>query len=120
MVTIRRASITFNGGPEDGMTLMVGHGPTFLGRRPHNDVVIDDPAVSRVHAWIDDTPLGYVVRDLGSTNGTYVNGNDIGDRPHLLRSGDTITLADSGVELAFDHQPVSTVVLRPEPAATIA
>ena len=120
MVTIRRANITFHGGPEDGMTLLVGHEPIALGRRPYNDVVIDHPTVSRVHARIQETPLGYVLRDLGSANGTYVNGKDVGVTPHLLRSGDSVTLADSRVALNFDHQPISTVVLRPELVATPA
>ncbi len=63
---------------------------TTIGRRSHNDVVIDNLAVSGEHAVMiangDDTYL----EDLGSTNGTTVNGQPI--KKHLLQSGDTVEI----------------------------
>ena len=46
---------------------------TTLGRRPYNDIVIDNLAVSGEHAAIHMMPDGVEIEDLGSTNGTYVN-----------------------------------------------
>jgi pSer/pThr/pTyr-binding forkhead associated (FHA) protein len=48
-----------------------------IGRAPSNDVVIDDPTVSAQHASLTKSPSGYRLRDLGSTNGTQINGVSI-------------------------------------------
>ena len=52
---------------------------TILGRGSGCDIVIDDPGISRKHLEIDVTPNGVIARDLGSTNGTYVEGHQV---PH--------------------------------------
>jgi pSer/pThr/pTyr-binding forkhead associated (FHA) protein len=51
----------------------------IIGRAPSNDVVIDDPTVSAQHALLTKSPSGYRVRDVGSTNGTQINGVSITD-----------------------------------------
>lgn len=67
---------------------------TILGRAAESDVVIDDPYVSARHAEVTRTGAGYKLRDLGSTNGTYVNGRRIwGER--VLRPGDRVRLGDT-------------------------
>ena len=50
-----------------------------IGRAPSNDIVIDDPTVSAEHASLTKSPSGYRLRDLGSTNGTHINGVSITD-----------------------------------------
>jgi pSer/pThr/pTyr-binding forkhead associated (FHA) protein len=50
-----------------------------IGRAPSNDVVIDDPAVSAQHAALTKSASGYRLKDLGSTNGTQINGVSITD-----------------------------------------
>lgn len=62
-----------------------------LGRRVDNTVVLDDPSVSRVHAQMRAIDGHYVLFDLGSTGGTYVNGQRV-DRI-VLYPGDVISLA---------------------------
>lgn len=47
---------------------------TTIGRRPLNDIVLDHRSVSAEHAVLRQTPEGWVIEDLRSTNGTYVNG----------------------------------------------
>ena len=118
MVTVRRASLTVHGGARDGMTILLGGRPIILGRRPDSDLVIDDATVSRRHALIMETPSGFVLRDLSSANGTYVNDGNVGAVDHLLRSGVTIRLARSKVALVFRQEAVSTVVLRSDPTAS--
>ncbi len=52
----------------------LGAGRVTIGRHPHNDIVLDDPAVSGRHAAITCDGAGATLEDLGSSNGTFVNG----------------------------------------------
>ncbi len=62
----------------------------LVGRVPPATVVIEDDSVSRKHAEIEKTPRGVVLRDLGSANGTLVNGEPVDKAPVTLQSGDVI------------------------------
>ncbi len=68
----------------------LGDAPFKIGRMPENDLAVADPNVSRRHAEIRAVGPNFVVVDLGSTNGTRVNGTTVSQ--HTLRSGDTITV----------------------------
>jgi hypothetical protein len=69
-----------------------------IGRDNANDLIIDHPLASRRHARLERDENGYFVRDLDSTNGTYVNGDRVeGARP--LHNQDLIWVAD--VEIVF-------------------
>ena len=70
---------------------------TRVGRAEENDLVLADPRASRFHAEIERTPAGYIVRDLGSTNGTMVQGRRVRER--LLRDGDALNMG--GTALRF-------------------
>lgn len=74
-----------------------------LGRRLDNDIILDDPRVSRQHAQLRYRYGHYVLYDLGSSGGTRVNGVPV--QECLLQSGDVISLA--GVELIYieDEEP---------------
>jgi hypothetical protein len=50
---------------------------TLIGRHPGSDVVLDDSFVSGEHAELEADEAGWVLRDLGSTNGTFVNGEEV-------------------------------------------
>src|SRR5262249_50412884 len=63
-----------------------------LGKAPHNQLVVSDPTVSNAHAVILSTSGDYSIVDLGSRNGTYVNGEKLGGEPRTLKHGDTIKL----------------------------
>jgi hypothetical protein len=63
---------------------------TFIGRTPENQIRLNKPAVSRRHAQIAQSEGGYVLRDLNSENGTYVNGEKVKDRP--LADGDRVQI----------------------------
>jgi hypothetical protein len=73
-----------------GERRMLGDVPFRFGRMPENDLVISDPNVSRQHAEIRPIGPNFVIVDLGSTNGTKVNGATVSQ--HTLRSGDTISI----------------------------
>ncbi|HNZ90776.1 MAG TPA: FHA domain-containing protein [Acidovorax sp.] len=64
---------------------------TTLGRRPYNDIVIDNPAVSGEHAVLHLSGNAVEIEDLGSTNGTYVNTKAI--QRQTLHDGDVIEVA---------------------------
>lgn len=61
-------------GPDAGLDSSFGLPTVRIGAAPDNDVVLSDRAVSRRHAEIHMTPNGLLLRDLGSTNGTFING----------------------------------------------
>lgn len=91
--------------PADGQpTLVLSDGRAFrmlkasltIGRLPECDLVLDDAGASRQHARISRTESGFVVTDLGSTNGTLVNGRSI--QEHVLEDGDTITIGETDLQ----------------------
>ena len=63
---------------------------TTLGRRPYNDIVIDNLAVSGEHAVIQIAEGEAILEDLNSTNGTYINGKAIKKQP--LQNNDSIEI----------------------------
>ena len=63
---------------------------TTLGRRPYNDIVIDNLAVSGEHAVLQMSGAEVYLEDLNSTNGTYVNGKAV--KKQLLQNNDTIEI----------------------------
>lgn len=63
---------------------------TTLGRRPYNDIVIDNLAVSGEHAVLQMTGNEVYLEDLNSTNGTYVNGKAV--KKQLLQNNDTVEI----------------------------
>jgi pSer/pThr/pTyr-binding forkhead associated (FHA) protein len=81
-----------------------------MGRAALNDLVLDQPGVSRQHAGIRGDSEGYWIADLGSRNGTFVNGERLKSEPRLLRNFDRI-------ELGGTNTPVSWVFM--ESQATI-
>ncbi len=72
-----------------------------VGRLSDNNIVVDDRLVSRRHAVISPVGEGHTLRDLGSRNGTWVNGRKIGEEPISLHPGDQIALGRYGVVLAY-------------------
>ena len=74
---------------------------TRIGRDPGNDLVLnDDGFASRYHAWITYESGDFWVEDLGSTNGTVLNGQPLSERK-VLSAGDKIKIGDS--EITFLH-----------------
>jgi hypothetical protein len=67
------ASLVVRTGQQAGQAFALSDALTRLGRHPDSEIMLDDITVSRRHAEVERTPDGYVVRDSGSLNGTYVN-----------------------------------------------
>jgi len=93
---------------------------TTIGRKPHNDIQIDNLAVSGEHAVIVTILNDSFLEDLGSTNGTVVNGNAI--KKHFLQNNDVIELGKYKLKFVGEAAPAAgaekadfekTMVLRP-------
>jgi pSer/pThr/pTyr-binding forkhead associated (FHA) protein len=79
---------------------------TTLGRRPYKDIVVDDLSVSGEHAALDRAEGGVTLEDVGSTNGTYVNGLAI--KRQALAHGDIIHIGKYKIQyLAHDEPPAA-------------
>lgn len=99
-------------GPNPGKIYPIMRSEITIGRDPNSDILINDAEISRRHAVIKLVPEGYTIEDLGSTNGTIINGQRI-IGPHLLRAGEMINL---GENIALIFEPQQTF----DPDATIA
>lgn len=91
---------------------------TSLGRRPYNDIVIDNLAVSGEHAFVHMSGSEVVLEDMNSTNGTYLNGKAI--KRQALQSGDTIEIGKYKIKFVGDAVADNfdkTMVVRARPAA---
>jgi hypothetical protein len=106
-------------GPNPGKSHELTKSEIYIGRDIHNDIVINDAEVSRKHARLVMQSGGYVLEDLGSTNGTFVNGQRLMG-PHVLRPNELIMLGEN-VSLVFEtsYDADATVIAapsQPEPA----
>jgi len=86
---------------------------TTLGRRPYNDIVIDNLAVSGEHAVLTSTGSDVFIEDLNSTNGTYINGKAV--KKQLLSNNDVVEVGKYRIKyLADDAEDYEkTMILRP-------
>jgi hypothetical protein len=90
---------------------------TTIGRRPYNDIVIDNLAVSGEHAAVQMTGNDVFLEDLSSTNGTYVNGKAI--KKQALGDGDSIEVGKYKIKFVNEGKTASfdkTVVFQPAQA----
>jgi pSer/pThr/pTyr-binding forkhead associated (FHA) protein len=90
---------------------------TTLGRRPYNDMVIDNLAVSGEHAVLQMVGNDVFIEDLNSTNGTYINGKAI--KKQLLAHNDTVEIGKYKIKYLTDDSAdyEKTVIMRPGSAA---
>jgi len=102
-------------GPNPGMSYPLEQEEILLGRDLGNDITIGDPEVSRRHARFFMQDDDIYVEDLGSTNGTFLNGERISS-PKQLRVGDVITLGEN-VVLVFEKPEVDldATMVSPQP-----
>lgn len=72
-----------------------------IGRDTDNDVVVDNKLASRHHALIQKIKDAYFIKDMGSTNGTFINGTTIpADKYVKLRPGDKITIGNMNLVIS--------------------
>ena len=86
---------------------------TTLGRRPYNDIVIDNLAVSGEHAVLQMVGNDVFIEDLNSTNGTYINGKAI--KKQLLADNDTVEIGKYKIKFLLNsgNDYEKTMILKP-------
>ncbi len=84
----------------DGRSFAIGDLPLIIGRSPDVEVVVNDSNVSRQHAEVWRTAQGVAIRDLESTNGTYVNGHRVSAVSLSPRDDVTVGKLHFRIELA--------------------
>ena len=87
-------------GPQPNQQYELNRDTVTIGRDITNDIVINDPEVSRHHARLVRTAAGYTLEDLRSTNGTFVNRQRI-STPHPLSNGDLVGMGET-VTLSYE------------------
>jgi hypothetical protein len=98
-------------GPTPGVTFPLEGDQLIIGRDSSNSVAINDAEISRKHSRLSFQGGKYVLEDLGSTNGTFVNGQRL-TGPVVLKPGDVVSL---GEQIVLMYDAINT-----DPGATIA
>lgn len=88
-----RATLKVISGAEQGRTFPLSMSTTVIGRGDQADVRIDDDAMSRRHTEVSYRNLEFRVRDLDSSNGTFLNGSEV--KEYALRNGDKIMAGET-------------------------
>ncbi|MCA9919236.1 MAG: FHA domain-containing protein [Anaerolineales bacterium] len=124
------ARLVIEQGPDPETMFTLGNAPQTIGRSANNGIVINDAEISRRHAQITPQAGSFVLEDLGSTNGTFVNGIRL-NQPTTLAHGDTVEFGDTvrlrfwaaGMPSEVVYAPaddVATPALPPEPVPAYA
>jgi len=79
----------------DKLEYLINKHDVEIGKAPHNHITLTDPTVSNTHAILTAREGGYTIVDLGSRNGTFVNGERLGSQAHTLRHGDKVQLGQT-------------------------
>jgi len=96
----RKVRLAVVNGRDAGKETMLQKALVSIGTLPENDLVLTDQTVSRSHAVVEEKSDGYVVRDLGSTNGTFLDGVRV--REAYIRPGSVLRLGQT--EISFSPQ----------------
>lgn len=107
--------LVMRSGPTVGKVFPLEKAELFVGRDLSNDVVINDPEISRRHARLFQQGNSFVLEDLGSTNGTFVNGQRIMG-PNILRPGDAVTFGER-MSMVFESSEYDQDATMVSPAA---
>ena len=102
--------LTMRSGPNPGTVYALDADQINIGRDSANEIAVNDAEVSRRHSRLSFQGGKYVLEDMGSTNGTFVNGQRL-TGPRVLKSGEVVSL---GEQIVFVYEAVE-----PAPGATV-
>jgi pSer/pThr/pTyr-binding forkhead associated (FHA) protein len=94
-----QAELMIESGPDTGHTYRLAATALRVGRSPDNDLILRDPATSGHHARLERRGSQFFIVDLGSTNGTLVNGEPVQEKE--LKGGDRITIGQNAVKFSL-------------------
>jgi dipeptidyl aminopeptidase/acylaminoacyl peptidase len=95
------AKLSFESGPFAGRVVALPNQMVTVGRAPDNDVVVGDPATSGRHGRIEVRAGSFWISDLGSTNGTLINGEPVIEKQ--LSDGDLITIGQNTIRFSLSE-----------------
>ena len=110
-MTSQTFQLVMRAGPNPGKAFTLSKGEIVIGRDVNADVVVNTAEVSRRHARLLLDAGVYIIEDLGSTNGTFVNGQRL-NSPMPLRTGDVVMLGEAAtlVYEASQFDPNATMI----------
>ena len=112
------ATLVVRQGTQAGMSFVISGSQAVLGREEGLDIVLQDPESSRRHARVIWQGGRYVIEDMGSTNGTFVNGMQI-TMPQALNPGDSIAIGQTALVFQLSGTDVGSAFYQaPQPAPT--
>lgn len=86
------AVLIVTSGHQAGTRYLLSGEQMMVGRHPDSDIFLDDITVSRRHVELQVGSTGYVISDVGSLNGTYLNGERLGESDAALTNGDELQI----------------------------
>lgn len=101
------ASLIIKKGRKKGAEYRITGSRTVIGREAGADIIIDDPAVSRLHSAIEFIQSKFVLKDLDSTNGTLVGGKSINQAE--LSHGDLFQIGETVIEFVLTERSGESV-----------
>lgn len=121
------ATLVVRQGSQAGMSFPITGNQMLIGREEGLDIILQDPEASRRHSRVSWQANQYVIEDMGSTNGTFVNGVQI-TTPQILNPGDSIGIGQTALVFqvsdaqpsAYSYQapPPQEVPVHPPPSTT--
>ncbi|MGE5173765.1 MAG: sigma 54-interacting transcriptional regulator [Betaproteobacteria bacterium] len=107
-LVLKKARFVVTKGRDEGKEMVLQNPLVTIGTLPENSLVLTDPTISRRHASVEETSSGYVLRDQGSTNGTFLDGVRV--REGYLTPGSLIRLGQT--EMTFSPLEERIEILR--------
>ena len=111
-IFIRKGKLEVVDGPDKNKAIAIDHNVVRVGSKENNDLVLTDGTVSRHHFEIEQLKNGYLLRDLESTNGTYVEGLKV--REVFLKPNSTIQIGDTAIRFYSADEKVKIIPSKEE------
>ncbi len=102
-ISLRKCQLSVVDGPEKGKKYSLVKSTTKIGKKENNDFIVEDATVSRNHIMIEYNSDSFLLKDMKSTNGTFLNGTKV--KEAFLVPGDRIKLGNTTIEfVAFEEK----------------
>src|SRR3990172_42197 len=104
---LRKVRLVVLSGRDEGKEALLQKAAVTIGTLGENDLILTDPTVSRAHAVVEEKAEGYLLRDLGSTNGTFLDGVRV--REAFLSAGSVIRLGQTEITFSPVEERIENI-----------